>query len=109
MSDKTEIKEEINIFLKRNFPQIQMHGGSSSITHIDEEERYVEIQLGGSCSGCGISPMTTQAIKRKLPKDVDGIDSVSVVTGMEETSLEGPDLSDKNYEEKNDNIPDAPF
>ena len=46
-----ELRERITNFLRRNFPQIQMHGGSAAITDLDRETGEVSIQLGGACSG----------------------------------------------------------
>lgn len=77
-----DLRDRITNFLRRNFPQIQMHGGSSSITHLDREEGVVHIQLGGACSGCGISPMTIQAIKSRMVKEIPEIDKVEADTGM---------------------------
>ncbi len=89
MSTETEdggdddLRERITNFLRRNFPQIQMHGGSAAIQDLDREEGSVTIQLGGACSGCGISPMTIQAIKTRMTKEIPEIDTVHANTGME--------------------------
>ncbi len=77
-----ELRERISNFLRRNFPQIQMHGGSAAIQQLDREEGTVTIQLGGACSGCGISPMTIQAIKSRMVKEIPEIDQVHAETGM---------------------------
>jgi Fe-S cluster biogenesis protein NfuA len=77
-----ELRERITNFLRRNFPQIQMHGGSAAIQDLNREEGSVTIQLGGACSGCGISPMTIQAIKTRMTKEIPEIDSVNASTGM---------------------------
>ncbi|PSQ50027.1 hypothetical protein BRD19_02115 [Halobacteriales archaeon SW_7_65_23] len=77
-----ELRERITNFLRRNFPQIQMHGGSAAIQDLDREEGSVTIQLGGACSGCGISPMTIQAIKTRMTKEIPEIDTVHASTGM---------------------------
>ncbi|MXV64577.1 hypothetical protein GS429_21370 [Natronorubrum sp. JWXQ-INN-674] len=94
-SPEDEIREAVSLFLQRNFPQIQAHGGDSSITEVDLDEGRISINLSGACSGCGISPMTTQAIQRRLPNEVDAIDHVSVSTGFDGLS-EGTsrDISD---------------
>jgi Fe/S biogenesis protein NfuA len=85
MSTETEsgddLQERISNFLRRNFPQIQMHGGSAAITDIDREAGEVTIQLGGACSGCGISPMTIQAIKTRMTKEIAEIETVHAQTG----------------------------
>ncbi|MBV0925399.1 NifU family protein [Halomicroarcula limicola] len=88
MSTETEeaddLRERITNFLRRNFPQIQMHGGSAAIEEIDREEGSVTIRLGGACSGCGISPMTIQAIKTRMTKEIPEIEEVVARTGMEQ-------------------------
>jgi len=78
-----DLQERISNFLRRNFPQIQMHGGSAAITDLDREAGEVSIQLGGACSGCGISPMTIQAIKSRMVKEIPEIDTVHAQTGMD--------------------------
>ena len=77
-----ELRERITNFLRRNFPQIQMHGGSAAIQHLDRETGEVHISLGGACSGCGISPMTIQAIKSRMTKEIPEINEVVADTGM---------------------------
>ena len=77
-----DLRERITNFLRRNFPQIQMHGGSAAIQEIDRETGSVTIQLGGACSGCGISPMTIQAIKTRMTKEIPEIEKVNASTGM---------------------------
>ena len=81
-SPDDELRERVTNFLRRNFPQIQMHGGSAAIQHLDREAGEVSIQLGGACSGCGISPMTIQAIKTRMTKEIPEIDEVHADTGM---------------------------
>ncbi len=77
-----ELRERISNFLRRNFPQIQMHGGSAAIQNLDREEGSVTIMLGGACSGCGISPMTIQAITSRMTKEIPEINTVHAETGM---------------------------
>ncbi|QZY00711.1 NifU family protein [Halobaculum rubrum] len=77
-----ELRERVTNFLRRNFPQIQMHGGSAAIQHLDRETGEVHISLGGACSGCGISPMTIQAIKSRMTKEIPEIKQVVADTGM---------------------------
>ncbi|WP_336023975.1 NifU family protein [Halobellus salinisoli] len=77
-----DLKERVTNFLRRNFPQIQMHGGSAAIQNLDRESGEVTIMLGGACSGCGISPMTIQAIKSRMVKEIPEIEMVHAETGM---------------------------
>ena len=80
--DEDDLEERIMNFLRRNFPQIQMHGGSAAIQHLDPEEGEVTVMLGGACSGCGISPMTIQAIKSRMVKEIPEINTVHADAGM---------------------------
>jgi len=118
--DGDDLRERITNFLRRNFPQIQMHGGSAAIENIDREEGSVTIRLGGACSGCGISPMTIQAIKTRMTKEIPEIDEVVARTGMESqegmgggadgmnTSFPGGDSRGGDIG-GNDEGPEAPF
>ncbi|MFC6731196.1 MULTISPECIES: NifU family protein [unclassified Haladaptatus] len=78
-----DLEERVMNFLRRNFPQIQMHGGSAAIQDINREEGSVTVALGGACSGCGISPMTIQAIKSRMVKEIPEINQVHATTGMD--------------------------
>ncbi|WP_129116840.1 NifU family protein [Halegenticoccus tardaugens] len=77
------LEERIELFMARNFPQIQMHGGSAGIDAIDEEAGEVWISLAGACSGCGISPMTIQALEARMVAEFDEIDVVHASTGID--------------------------
>jgi len=115
-TDTTEgddLEERITNFLRRNFPQIQMHGGSAAIQHIDREAGEVHISLGGACSGCGISPMTIQAIKSRMTSEIPEIETVIADTGMGADDGHGggssPSFPGEESEETEDSSPDAPF
>ncbi|MDQ2050361.1 NifU family protein [Natronolimnohabitans sp. A-GB9] len=82
-NDGDDLEDRVANFLRRNFPQIQMHGGSAAIQDLDRENGEVTIALGGACSGCGISPMTIQAIKSRMVKEIPEIEKVNAHTGME--------------------------
>jgi Fe-S cluster biogenesis protein NfuA len=66
-------------FLSNNVPQIQQHGGSFEVRDVDEDEGRVTVAIGGACSGCGIAPMTMNAIEGRLPEHVDELSEVEVV------------------------------
>ncbi|MFB6134980.1 MAG: NifU family protein [Halanaeroarchaeum sp.] len=74
--DGTDLRDRVTDFLSRNFPQIQMHGGSAVIEHLDAESGEVTLRLEGACSGCGISPMTVQAIKSRMAAEIPEIETV---------------------------------
>jgi Fe-S cluster biogenesis protein NfuA len=89
--DTSDLEQRVSNFLRRNFPQIQMHGGSAAIQDLDPESGEVTVMLGGACSGCGISPMTIQAIKSRMVKEIPEITQVHAETGMSGgSSMSGP-------------------
>jgi Fe-S cluster biogenesis protein NfuA len=123
-TEEPDLEQRVSNFLRRNFPQIQMHGGTAAIQHLDPEEGTVTIQLGGACSGCGISPMTIQAIKSRMVKEIPEIERVNAETGMggggghgageggrggsvSSSGFPGPGGSDDDGED--DEGPQAPF
>jgi len=110
--DGSDLEERIDNFLRRNFPQIQMHGGTAAIQNIDREEGIVDLQLGGACSGCGISPMTIQAIKSRMTKEIPEIDTVHADTGMggDSSGMSPSFPGEEDAEESEDDEgPQAPF
>jgi Fe-S cluster biogenesis protein NfuA len=114
-SEEDELRERISNFLRRNFPQIQMHGGSAAIQDLDREAGEVSIQLGGACSGCGISPMTIQAIKTRMTKEIPEIDTVHAMTGEAAGGMGGggPSFPGEtrggSIDSEDDEGPQAPF
>lgn len=110
--DGDDLKERVSNFLRRNFPQIQMHGGSAAIQNIDRETGEVHIMLGGACSGCGISPMTIQAIKSRMVKEIPEIEKVHADTGMDGGGDHGmsPSFPGETTDDgEDDEGPQAPF
>jgi len=111
--DGDDLEERVTNFLRRNFPQIQMHGGNAAITDLDRETGEVSIQLGGACSGCGISPMTIQAIKSRMVKEIPEIETVHADTGMGGGGDSGMSPSFPGHEGDDDGDsdegPQAPF
>jgi len=108
-----DLEQRVANFLRRNFPQIQMHGGSAAIQNIDRETGEVHIQLGGACSGCGISPMTIQAIKSRMVKEIPEINKVHAGTGMDGGMGGGggmsPSFPGETVDDEDDEGPQAPF
>jgi Fe-S cluster biogenesis protein NfuA len=107
-----DLRERITNFLRRNFPQIQMHGGSAAIQNIDREAGTVTIQLAGACSGCGISPMTIQAIKTRMTKEIPEINKVNASTGVTSGGADAaPSFPGESGEDaaSEDEGPQAPF
>ncbi|MFC7203759.1 NifU family protein [Haloferax namakaokahaiae] len=81
-ASEKSLEERIELFMRRNFPQIQMHGGDAGIEALDKDTGEVWISLTGACSGCGISPMTIQALKSRMVAEFDEINQVHASTGM---------------------------
>jgi Fe-S cluster biogenesis protein NfuA len=81
---EADLRDRISRFLASNFPQIQLHGGSAAIIDLDVEAGEVTIALGGACSGCGISPMTVQALETRLVREFPELSVVRAETGMGE-------------------------
>lgn len=82
--DEDELRDRLARFLRRNFPQIELHGGSATVRDLDPEAGSVRIHLGGACSGCGISPMTTQALETRLVQEFPEIRRVETETGADD-------------------------
>lgn len=103
-----DLEERVSNFLMRNFPQIAMHGGSAAVRKIDRETGEVWISLGGACSGCGISPMTVQAIKSRMPMEIPEITEVHADAGGFDSMMPSfpEESSDRGGESR---FPDAPF
>lgn len=55
-----------------------MHGGTSVVNELDMEEGLVVIELGGTCSDCGVSDVTAENMKRELYYDFDQIEEVHI-------------------------------
>ncbi|MFB6280779.1 MAG: NifU family protein [Haloferacaceae archaeon] len=113
-TSEEELRSRITNFLRRNFPQIQMHGGSAAIQELDPESGEVHVQLGGACSGCGISPMTIQAIKSRMVDEIPEITEVHADTGADGGDHGGgmsPSFPGESVEEEgaDDEGPQAPF
>ncbi len=78
---ETPLERRLEQFMTRNFPQIWMHGGGASIDGVDESTGEVWITLSGACAGCGISPMTVQALEARMLAEFPEVTEVSVSTG----------------------------
>lgn len=77
MSDET-LRDRIETWMVGQMPIIRMHGGNSVVREADPESGEVVVELGGTCSGCGISNLTAQNIKRDLIMDFEEVNDVTV-------------------------------
>jgi len=72
------LKDRIERWMVGQMPIIQMHGGTSAVREADPETGEVVVELGGTCSGCGISDVTASNIRRDLITDFDAVTDVTV-------------------------------
>lgn len=72
------LRERVDRWLAAQLPIIRMHGGESAVRVADPDEGRVVVELGGACSGCSISPRTTQNIKIGLADEFPEVDEVIV-------------------------------
>ncbi|MFA9516848.1 NifU family protein [Halopenitus sp. H-Gu1] len=77
MSEET-LSDRIETWMVGQMPIIQMHGGTSVVRKADPDTGEVVIELGGTCSGCGISNVTATNIKRDLLLEFEAIEEVVV-------------------------------
>jgi Fe-S cluster biogenesis protein NfuA len=75
---KEKLKSEIEKWIVKQMPIIQMHGGTSVVSELDTDEGLVVIELGGTCSDCGVSDITADNMKRDLYYEFDQIDEVQI-------------------------------
>ncbi|XVH30450.1 NifU family protein [Haloferacaceae archaeon DSL9] len=77
MTEKS-LTERVETWMVRQMPIIQMHGGTSVVREADPETGRVVVELGGTCSGCGISNITAQNIQRDMIMHFDDVTDVEV-------------------------------
>jgi Fe/S biogenesis protein NfuA len=77
-ADAETFKERVEAWLAAQMPIIRMHGGESAVRTADPEAGEVVVELGGACSGCGISARTAQNIKLDLAAEFDEVQEVTV-------------------------------
>ena len=73
-----ELADRVEQWMVGQMPIIQMHGGRSVVQEANPDTGRVVVELGGTCSGCGISHITAQNIERELIQDFDAIEEVVV-------------------------------
>ena len=104
-----DLEQRVEHFLRRNFPQIQMHGGSAAVEELDPEAGRAVVQLSGACSGCGISPMTVQAIEARMVQEIPEIDDVEARTGMVGFGGASPEPTAESDSNDDPDRPPSPF
>ncbi|SNR59520.1 NifU family protein [Halorubrum vacuolatum] len=106
MSDES-LADRIERWMVGQMPIIQMHGGTSVVREANEETGEVVVELGGTCSGCGISNVTADNIRRDLIMDFEEVTDVHVkvpASGDQGAStVEGGRGGDLRYETESAN------
>ena len=87
------LKARVEAWLSREMPIIQMHGGTSAVREADPDTGEVIIELGGGCSGCSVSDVTTGNIEAALIQWPE-IDEVTVRVPDPRESLGGPEQAE---------------
>ncbi|SIQ72444.1 Fe-S cluster biogenesis protein NfuA, 4Fe-4S-binding domain [Haladaptatus litoreus] len=82
----SDLKSRVERWLTAQMPIIQMHGGTSAVRKADPDDGEVVIELGGACSGCSITPITSQNIEVELLKKFEEVDDVTVRIADDGTS-----------------------
>mgnify|MGYP000102449716 CR=1 FL=1 len=72
------LAERIESWLSIQMPRIQSHGGTSAVRRVDPEAGTVVIELGGACSGCGISQTTEKKLDEELTSQFEAVEEVTV-------------------------------
>lgn len=78
MTNSGDLKERVESWLAAQMPIIRMHGGESAVREANPDAGRVVVELGGACSGCGISPRTAQTMKVELAQEFDEVTDVVV-------------------------------
>ena len=74
------LADRVERWMVGQMPIIQMHGGTRVVREANPDTGEVVVELGGTCSGCGISNITADNIRRDLILDFDEVDDVTVRT-----------------------------
>jgi Fe-S cluster biogenesis protein NfuA len=80
-AEADRLREEVETWLTAQMPVIRMHGGESAVREVDPVAGRVVVELGGACSGCGISARTAQNIKLDLADEFEEVEDVVVRVG----------------------------
>ncbi|MFB6086519.1 MAG: NifU family protein [Halodesulfurarchaeum sp.] len=94
MTDETseELESRIESWLSVQMPRIQSHGGTSAVREVDRDRGEVVVELGGACSGCGISQTTEQTLETELTRQFEAITTVRVeYLGNDDWAVDQPE------------------
>lgn len=88
---------QVKDFIKSELPQIKMHGGESTVFFPAPDSQTVHIELSGTCSGCGLSPMTSNILRQRLVEEFNAIDHVKVSLQSQHQTPRRGDASDAPF------------
>jgi Fe-S cluster biogenesis protein NfuA len=77
-TETESLADRVERWMVGQMPIIQMHGGTSVVREADPETGEVVVELGGTCSGCGISDITARNIRADLITDFEEVTDVTV-------------------------------
>jgi Fe-S cluster biogenesis protein NfuA len=77
-SDEGTLHDRVERWLVAQMPIIQMHGGTSAVREADPETGEVVVELGGTCSGCGVSDVTARNIRTDMIGSFPEVEAVTV-------------------------------
>jgi Fe-S cluster biogenesis protein NfuA len=72
------LHDRVERWLVAQMPIIQMHGGTSAVREADPETGEVVVELGGTCSGCGVSDITARNIRADMITSFPEVEDVVV-------------------------------
>jgi Fe-S cluster biogenesis protein NfuA len=72
------LHDRVERWLVAQMPIIQMHGGTSAVREANPETGEVVVELGGTCSGCGVSDVTARNIRADMITSFPEVDDVTV-------------------------------
>jgi Fe-S cluster biogenesis protein NfuA len=76
--DGDTLAERVEDWLVAQMPIIRTHGGTSAVRKADPETGEVVVELGGTCSGCGVSDVTARNLRADLLRDFPAVEEVTV-------------------------------
>jgi len=71
------MKKQVEKFIEKVRPQLQMDGGDVELIDVDEKTGIVKVKLQGACSTCPMATITLkQGIEAEMKKEIKGVTEV---------------------------------
>ncbi len=116
VKSEENLREETGTFLQKNFPQIEMHGGSAAIQNLDRESGEVSTQLGGCVQRVRYLSDDDPGHQNRVVNEIAEIETVHANTGGGSGSGHGGkspsfpgETTDSGESDGDDEPPTAPF